>query len=404
MNHYRTLFAERRFRGFFLALLCDNLGTWCVIASLPILVADRFGAGMALVLSLGLRILPKVILAPLAGVMLGRFGAPRLASTGLVLVAALTALLPFCSSLWLLQLVVAATGTLEVFITPGLLSLRGPVTPPGLEMASNTLCSVADRGAKVIGPALGGLAVLAGFAPAFAGFAVLIALSAIPVARLRTPPRAPGGRRQDGTMRDFIRVVRDDRQIIGLAIAGLTYMVMLGGLRPFLFWANRDWFGGLDSAWTGLLSAQGGGALVGAVVSALFARRLMRHMSAYTLCMMAGILEGLGHLLLLAAQTSGQAMVILALAGIPEILSTAAWFTAFQTRMTVAQQGLFFTILAPMWDLCFALGIGSAALHAEGFVSLSAYWALVSLTATLPLIPLMFTTGSPAPQVRVTPT
>ena len=41
------------------------------------------------------------------------------------------------------------------------------------------------------------------------------------------------------------------------------------------------------------------------------------------------------------------------------------------------------------WDLFFALGIASAALHAEGMLSLSAYWAVMSLTPTLPLVPLL---------------
>ncbi|MFL5285381.1 MAG: hypothetical protein ACJ8AW_31485 [Rhodopila sp.] len=69
MRRYRSLLAAGPFRAFFLALLCNNLGNWCVIASLPILVADRFGAGMALVLTLGMRILPKIVLAPVAGSM-----------------------------------------------------------------------------------------------------------------------------------------------------------------------------------------------------------------------------------------------------------------------------------------------------------------------------------------------
>ena len=221
-------------------------------------------------------------------------------------------------------------------------------------------------------------------------------MSSIPVSRLRAVAPAGGVRRGDGTVRDTLRVITGDIQVFGLMVAGLTYMVMLGGLRPFLFWANRDWFGGLDTAWTGLLSAQGAGALIGAIVSAVFAHRLMRHMSAYVLCMATGILEGAGHLLLLAAHSSAQAMVILALAGIPEILSTAAWFTALQRRLSPAQQGLFFTFMAPLWDLCFALGIASAGLHAEGVLSLSAYWALVSLTSTLPLIPLLIRTNRPA--------
>ena len=389
MNDYAALLRAPRFRAFWLALSSNNLGSWCVIATLPILVAQRYGAGMVLVLSLGLRIVPKVVLAPLAGGLLRRFGAARLASTAMVAMAVLTALLPWCENLILLQVVIGTIGTLDLFIVPGLLSLRGPVTPQGREMAGNTLCSVADRAAKVIGPALGGLAVTAGLAPAFAGFALLIALSAIPVSRLSVPLEPLAPRTHAGSLASFVHMIRSDRQIAGLLIAAVAYMVMLGGLRPFLFWANRDWFGASDTAWTGLLVAQGAGALIGALASALFVSRLLRGMSAYTLTMVTGIMEGAIHLLLLFATTSSQAIVILALAGIPEIISTAAWFTAMQARLAPGQQALFFTFAAPLWDLFFALGIASAGLHAEGVLSLSGYWALVSLCATLPLIPLL---------------
>jgi hypothetical protein len=114
-------------------------------------------------------------------------------------------------------------------------------------------------------------------------------------------------------------------------------MVLLGGLRPFLFWANRDWFGASDAAWTGLLVAQGAGALIGALASGLFVSRLLRGMSAYTLTMLTGIMEGAGHLLLLFVHTSSQAILVLALTGIPEIISTASWFTAMQARLAPAE-------------------------------------------------------------------
>ena len=389
MRDYQALIAAPRFRTFWLTLLCNNLGSWCVTAALPILVAERFGAGMVLVLSLGLRIVPKVILAPLAGGLLRRFGAARVASTAMVATAVLTVLLPRCDNLVLLQVFIGAIGTLDMFIMPGLFSLRVPVTPPGLEMASNTLCTVADRTGKIAGPAIGGLAIMAGFDAAFAGFAVLIALSAIPVARLSAPAIRPFTGAQTGSLIGFLRTIRTDRQVAGLVIASVTYMVMFGGLRPFLFWANRDWFGASDAAWTGLLAAQGAGALLGALASAVFVSHLLRGMSAYTLTLLTGIMEGSILLLLLLAQTSAQAIVILALAGIPEIISTAAWFTELQSRMLPTQQALFFTFAAPLWDLFFALGIASAALHAEGLLSLSAYWTLMSLIPTVPLVPLL---------------
>ena len=388
MNDYRALLRAPRFRAFWLALLAANLGSWCVIATLPILVAQRYGAGMVLVLSLGLRIVPKVLLAPLAGGLLRRFGPARVASSAMAAMAVLTALLPWCGNLILFQAVIGAIGTIDLFINPGLLALRGSVTPAGLSMAGNTLFSVADRAAKVAGPALGGVLVLAGFAPGFLAFAAMTALAAIPVARF-SAPRDAGGRTETGSLAGFARIVRGDRRIVGLLVASVTYMVMLGGLRPFLFWANRDWFGASDTAWTGLLVAQGAGALIGAVVSALFVGRFLRGMGAYTLTMLTGIMEGAIHLLLLFAHSSVQAMAILALAGIPEIISTSAWFTAMQERLAPARQALFFTFAAPMWDLFFAVGIASAGLHARGMLSLSTYWAMVSLIATVPLIPLL---------------
>lgn len=391
MHDWRALFRDAGFRRFWLALLCNNLASWSVTAALPVLIAHRFGAGMALVISLGLRVIPKVVLAPLAGRLLHRFGPARVASLAMLAQAALTGLLPWSPGLGTMQALIAAIGTLDLFVMPGLLSLRGAVTPPGREMAGNTLYSVADRAAKVAGPALGGLLIGLGTATAFALFAVLTAVAALAVARLRPLAAAPAQRdRRQGSPRDFLRILAD-RRILGLFIAALTYMVMLGGLRPFLFWANRDWFGAQDTAWTGLLAAQGIGALIGAAVSAAFVGRLLRAMDAYTLTLAAGLAEGALHLLLLAAGSAPVAMALLALAGIPEIVSTAAWFTAAQTRLTTAQQATLFTFSAPLWDLAYALGTLSGGLHAQGALSLSGYWALVSLISTAPLLPLLLT-------------
>ena len=159
-------------------------------------------------------------------------------------------------------------------------------------------------------------------------------------------------------------MVRGDRVMTGLLIAAVTYMVMIGGLRPFLFWANRDWYGASDAAWTGLLTAQGAGALIGALVSGVLGRVFLRAMSAYALTLWTGVLEGVFHLALLFTANSTQAMIVLALASIPEILSTASWFTAMQSRLNPRQQGVFFTFAMPLWDCSFAVGLMSAGLRA----------------------------------------
>ena len=393
MNEWRLVLASPLFRRFWLALLTNNLGNWCVIASLPILVAAKFGAGEELILSLGLRVLPKIILAPLAGDLFQRLGSTRLASWSLAAMAVLTATLPWCDDFILLQCVIATIGTLEVFLTPGLLSLRGPVTPPGREMAGNTLCSVADRMAKFAGPVLGGAILLAGFVPAFLVFGIALLAASVAIGRLPDVPAdatSPTGRWHALRMPiEFGRMLRDDTRLIGLLTAAVTYMVMLGGLRPFLFWANRDWFGASDAAWTGLLAAQGAGALAGALLAGFFSAALLRRVGAYQLTLLTGILEGLLLLSLLFVQTTTQAMVILALASMPEIISTAAWFTAFQQRLTPRQQGVFFAFAAPLWDVAFVSGVAVGGLYAAGIMPLSGYWALATLSATVPLVPLL---------------
>jgi hypothetical protein len=395
MGDWKTLLAVPRFRGLWLALLCTNLGSWSVMAALPILVAERYGAGTALVLSLGWRVLPKIVLAPVSGELLRRFGAPRIACLALLADAALTGALPWCDDFVSLQCVIAGIGALDVFMMPALLSLRSVVTPDGLELAGNSLCSMADRIGKTIGPVVGGLAVTVGFVPAFLGFAVAIALAAAPVAGLPRPTLAVASRGWGflSLPGEFWRMLRGDRVLVGLLVCAVSYMVMLGGLRPFLFWANREWFGAADTAWTGLMAAQGAGAVIGALVAGTFSRALLRRASAYTLTLVTGIMEGLCHLLLLLCPTgpagAWMAMGILALAGIPEVVSTATWFTAMQHRLAPDRQGLFFAFTSPLWDCSYAIGVISAGLHAGALLSLGPWWAMLSLTATLPIVPLL---------------
>jgi len=405
MHDWKTLLAVPRFRALWLALVGADLGSWCVLAALPILVAERYGAGGALVLSLTWRILPKIVLAPVSGALLRRFGAPRVTCIALVAEAGLTAWLPWCDDFVLLQVVIAGIGALDVFTVPGLLSLRGDVTPAGLEMASNSLCSMADRIGKTAGPALGGLAVTLGFVPAFLGFAIVIAVAAIPVLALPRPALDAPASHVTRLPGEFLRMLRNDRVLVGLLGGAVCYLVMFGGLRPFLFWANREWFGAADTAWTGLMAAQGAGAVIGALAAGTFNRSLLRRVSAYTLSMIAAILEGLFHLALLlcpaGAAGAWVAMGILAMTGIPEVISTAAWFTAVQQRLSPERQGLYFAFTSPMWDCAYAIGVTSAGLHAGGMLSLGPWWAILSLTATLPVLPLLLLdTRRPEPPVH----
>ena len=395
MKDWKTLLATRSFRGFWLALICYDLGSWCVIATLPILVAERFGAGTELVISLGVRIMPRIVLAPLAGVVLRRAGAARVAGFAMAAMGMLTALLPWCGTFPALQAVILAIGMLDVFIAPALLTLRSPVTPPGLAMASNTLFFSADRLAKFAGPAIGGLTVTVGFAITYLAIAVFTVLAAVSITNIRTQPTAISRRSPARgvhvltVLREFRDTLRGDAVLVGLLVCSVPYMVTLGGMRPFLFWANAEWFGASDAAWTMLLTAQGSGAIAGALVSGMFSRALLRVMSVYELLLVTSLMEGVLHVALLIAANTEQAMVLLILGGIPEMLAYATYFTLVQERLPFERQVVFYSMQQPLLDVAFVLGVAAAELHAAGAIALTAYWAMLSLFSTLPVLPLL---------------
>ncbi len=394
MRDWKTLLTTPGFRTFWLALLSDGLGTWCVIATLPILVAELFGAGSELVISLGLRVAPRILLAPVAGAVLRRYGAARVAVATMAATGMLTALLPWCRDFFVLQAAILAIGAMDVCVGPALLALRTPVTPRGLEVAGNTLFVFADRSAKFAGPALAGFAVTAGLGVAYLGFgaAMLLAAGAI----LRLPNNAPvdeagqiRGVSASAVLRDFVAMLRNDWMLVALLLCAVPYMVTFGGMRPFLFWANTEWFGASDAAWTMLLAAQGVGAIIGALLSGMFSRALLRAMPVYELMLVASLLEGLSHVALLAATGTISAVALLILGGIPEMLAYATWFACIQERLRADRQAVFYSMQQPLLDSAFALGVTSAGLHAQHILTLGSYWAVLSLFSTLPVVALL---------------
>ncbi len=394
MRDWKILLTTPGFRSFWLALMSDGLGTWCVIATLPILVAERFGAGSELVISLGLRIAPRILLAPAAGAILRRYGAQRAAVVATSATGVLTVLLPWCGNFVVLQVAILALGIMDVCVNPALLALRTPVTPEGLEIAGNALFFSADRLAKFAGPALAGLAVTAGFAIAYLGFGIALLLAAGIILRLPATPLPNDAQpRQSASMlavlRDFVAMLRHDPILIALLLCAVPYMVTFGGMRPFLFWANAEWFGASNDTWTVLLTAQGVGGIAGVLLSGFFSRAMLRAISVYELMLVASLLEGLSHVALLFATGTISAVVMLVLGGIPEMLGYATWFACIQERLRPDRQALFYTMQQPLLDSAFALGVASAGLHAQGLMTLGAYWAVLSLFSTLPVVALM---------------
>jgi predicted MFS family arabinose efflux permease len=388
MRDYLTLLSTRGLRRFWLGLALDHLGSWAVIAALPILVAERFGIGTELVLSIALRLLPRIVLAPFTGVFLRRFGARPVAAASTAAVGLLTFAPPWCESFLVLQVVILITGTLDGMNMPALHLMRAEQTPKGLELAGNTLFQSAGQLAKLLGPLAGGIAIaVLGTTAAFALFGATLLLAGLVIVLSASPARtaAPPARLHPlAVIGEFRDTLRRDRLVANTLVLAVLYLVMLGGMRPFLFWANAEWYGGSPAAWTALLAAQGLGSLIGAMLCGALARALQRAMSVYELSLVFSLVEGASHFALVLSGSAGQAIAILLVGSIFEMVANVAYFTLIQQRLSQARQAGFYSLSTPMFDLAYALGVASAGAHAIGALGLAAFWLVLSVFSTLP--------------------
>ena len=379
------------FRSFTVVLTIYYLMNWMSIGALPVLVGLKFGVGLELVLSLGLRIAPRVLFSPLNVFLVRLFGPRLIAAAGLLVAAILTLTLPFVGSLLAFQVLVVAIGIADVAVTPSLLALRAAVTKPGYNLSANSIFQSIDRLSKIIGPAfaamaLAGVGVLLTYAT-MAGMAVAAAALMI-----RFGPRDPEKRTVEKTQTDdgLCQVIGDfarDPIIWAIVAPAACFMITLGAMQPFLVWLNARTLGGDPEMWAILLSAQGGGALLGALISGFGARWLERHISLLTIYLWASLIEGLIHLLLVWATSHTVAISILVLGGIPEMVAYVTYFALIQNRVPAGRQAVFYGLSVPVMDLFLVVGAAMAGLHANGMLSLQSFWLIAVSFSILPVLP-----------------
>lgn len=292
------------FRRISLVLVVHSFCSWMLVAALPLIVAARFGAGTALVGSLALRLLPRILFAPLAAALIRRTG-PRIPVFGAILgVAAAIPGLALAPDATTLQVIVFLIGLADTVIAPGLLTLRAASLPPGRNMEANTAFQAIDRFAKIFGPPSTGLAAAA---TSISVTLFVLALGHIVAAALLSfhagnwRPREPSVSDAPNFRQEAIAIMRDNPVLWALLLPALGYMVSLGALQPFLFWLNRDQFHLGPEMWTVLLGAQGLGALIGALVSNRLARVLTDTRALLLAYLVASLLEGISTFALIFA-------------------------------------------------------------------------------------------------------
>lgn len=232
--------------------------------------------------------------------------------------------------LLLLGLVLGLGGALNL---PAAQALLPDLVPRGMIASAVALQSAAYNTARAVGPAIGGILIVA-YGPAL-GFGVnAVSYLALIVVLLVIAPSLTARERESASMMSatsigirYARFTPSFRRLLALvAVFGITSAVVQATLP-----VHTDFLGGSAGTFGTLLGAMGAGALLGVVVRPRLAALVIRSTVPHTIA-----LFGLSGVLLALAPN-------LWVAGVAMVLSGVFWLLTLATLNTTAQ------LIAPEW-------------------------------------------------------
>nr|MDP9362731.1 MFS transporter [Chloroflexota bacterium] len=199
-----------------LGQLVSNFGDTLHYIALVVLVFDLTGRGAAVAVLVAAEIVPVLLLAPLAGVVIDRFSRKGVLIASDLIRAALVASLVWPQGAWHAYAVAAGLAASNTFFNPTVQAVIPAITTPDQRLAANSVAWSTGRLVQIVASAVaGGLIAVIGTDAAFALNAATFVVSALFIARLRIPPHA--GQVAESAKRGLGSYLTDARAGLGFA-------------------------------------------------------------------------------------------------------------------------------------------------------------------------------------------
>ena len=185
---YRAVLQNEPFRWLWLAVLFSRAGEAIAQVALPLLVYDLTGSSRLLGVMFVISLAPRVVLAPVAGLLADRLDRRRVMVASAVVRAASVALIPLAGDVWQIAALAMAIAACVAFSQPAELSSL-PLTIPAAQLVpALSLTQVTNNVMRIVGPA-GGAALVgsAGIGAAFWTEAVCFVVAVACFVRLVVP-------------------------------------------------------------------------------------------------------------------------------------------------------------------------------------------------------------------------
>jgi MFS family permease len=282
---YREILADLNYRRLWFSQLWSGVGDALAMVALPLLVYDLTGSERLVGVIAVAQTVPRVLLSPIAGVLLDRMMLAADAERAL-----LVALIPFTAAVWQIGVIAALVGVGNAVGRPAEMAAVPAVAGKDRLVRALSLAQVTSAVVRVLVPAIGaGLIAAVGPKPVFWLQALAFVASFLCLLRLVLPPLertaeeiAAVASGLAGAWADLrvglgvmwrnkvvrgITAIESLWQVVGaaLVIAGVAYMERSAGL------GDRA-----DAAYALLTTFMASGVVAGALVASRIERRLGR--------------------------------------------------------------------------------------------------------------------------------
>jgi MFS family permease len=234
---FRDVLAIPAFRRLWLAQLGSQLGEAIALVAMPLLVYGLTGSAELLSLIFILQLLPRVVLAPIAGMLADRLDRRRIVLGADLARAGLVALLPFTDRAWQIALLAMLVAVGNALARPAELAAVPMVVSAAQLVPALSISQVAASIVRIVGPALAaGVIAAAGPRPAFGLQSLCFLISAACIAGIVLPPvqrdewttsLVAAVRRE---IADGLRVVRDNPIVRGITAVEMLWQLVTAAL------------------------------------------------------------------------------------------------------------------------------------------------------------------------------
>jgi MFS family permease len=277
---------HRNFSLLWSASLVSNVGSWMQTVAVGALVISRTGQPSWAVLIAAGAFLPIGLLSPLGGALADRMRRKPVIAVGNLAEALVAGAIAFLvagrhdTPLALLGLV-TLQGSVSALIQPFSQAILPDLVPRSEFLAASSLNSAQWNAGRIIGPALAGATVAAfGFAASFVANAVsfLAVVFAVLFVRLSPPPGRQGG--VLSSLRSGLSATRSEPScraaIITIGVVGFVAAPFIALVPAMALRLSHGGAAAVAAATSELTTAQGLGAVVGALLLAPLAARVGR--------------------------------------------------------------------------------------------------------------------------------